>query len=157
MNMKYEFKSLISISSKRPAELRWFYLMQSLGGCTHLAVGGNMASEVPFCWEGPSGAGSWREHAVRQVRGNCRVNSLDNKGTALQKLTRSRSLEHSSEGRVNTSLGPLSCHDLLSLNRKYCVCESLGLPITIRPRDCHSQEYEKFALADLTDTSDSGI
>lgn len=92
-----------------------------------------------------------------QVRGNCRVNSLDNKGTALQKLTRSRSLKHSSEGHVNTSLGPLSCHDLLSLNRKYCVCESLGLPITVRPRDCHSQEYEKFALADLTDTSDSGI
>lgn len=72
----------------------------------------------------------------------------------FRKLTHSRSLEHSSEGGVNTSSGPLSCHDLLSLNRKYCVCDSLGLPITVYPRDCHSQEYEKFALADLTDTSE---
>lgn len=75
----------------------------------------------------------------------------------FRKLTRSRSLKHWSEGGVNTSSGPLCCHDLLSLNRKYCVCDFWGLPVTVYPRDCCSQEYEKFALADLTDTSDSEI
>ena len=152
--MKYEFNPLISVSSRRPAELVQFYLVQSLGGCTHLAVGGNMASEVPFCWEALQGQG--HEGSTLCPESGVTVESTVwiTRAQLFRKLTHSRSLKHSSEGRVNTSSGPLSCHDLLSLNRKYCVCDSLELPITVYPRDCHSQEYEKFALADLTDTSE---
>lgn len=56
----------------------------------------------------------------------------------------------------------LPCHNLISLNSKYCICDYLGgllgpTPATVHPRDCSTEEYEMFALAHLQSPSNPKI
>lgn len=144
--------------AKRPAELRRFYLVQSLGG-----------------WYSPRG---WREYGLRSsillggpyrsrvMKGSmlCPKSGVTVESTVritraqlFRKLTRSRSLSNIDQKEVSTPPRDPFVVMISFLNRKYYVCDFWGLPVTVYPRDCCSQEYEKFALANLTDTSDSEI